>query len=146
MTECSLCARLGTRDSRELRHSPCHCATHRLLGKKDSESIFIQKNMVNAMMGLSMGVMGTERSHKGEAGKGMVMPELSLKRSGRNNHMKQGREKGNPERKERTWFVGDRLGHQGTTVSSVGYKFKMRKKEQMEPTREACRMGQAGPG
>lgn len=54
--ECSLCARLGTRDTWELRYSPYHWKVHRLLRKKDPESILIQKSTVNAMMGVSMGL------------------------------------------------------------------------------------------
>eukprot|EP00074_Homo_sapiens_P064116 XP_011511597.1 EF-hand calcium-binding domain-containing protein 12 isoform X3 [Homo sapiens] len=42
-TECPLWARLGTEDTGELRHSPGHWETHRLLGKKDAESIFISE-------------------------------------------------------------------------------------------------------
>lgn len=64
-TDCSLCARLGTGDTQEIRHSSRHWETHRLLGKK---SIFIQKNMVNAMRGLSIGAMGTKRGTRESLG------------------------------------------------------------------------------
>ena len=61
-TDCSLCARLGTGDSQEVRHSSYHWETHRLLGK----SIGIKKNMVNALRGLSLGALGP----RGAGGRG----------------------------------------------------------------------------
>lgn len=61
-TDCSLCARLGTGDTQEVRHSSYRWETHRLLGK----SIGIKKNMVNAMRGLSLGVLGP----RGAGGRG----------------------------------------------------------------------------
>lgn len=62
-TDCSLCARLGTRDTQEVRHSSYRWETHRLLGK----SIGIKKNMVNAMRGLSLGALGP-RGQEGGVG------------------------------------------------------------------------------
>lgn len=124
--ECSLRARLGTRDTWELGHSPYHWKTHRLLGEKDSENIFIQKNMVNVMMGMSTGAVGTQRGHEGGGGVGrlygMVMPNLSLEEHSR-------------ERKQHVAGQGDR----GTTASSVlGYIYSFGEQEK-EPIREAGR-------
>lgn len=59
--------------------------------------------MVNAMMGMSMGTVRTQRGHDRGRIQGMVMPNLSLEEHSR----------------ERKRHVGRTRGNQGTIVSSM---------------------------
>lgn len=69
-TACSFVSGWALGGTWKLRHSPCHEETHRLSGRKDSENIFTEKNMVNAILGLSMGAVGMDpEGPQGRAGK-----------------------------------------------------------------------------